>query len=217
MDLAPSEPFAPSEPARADTPTPTPTRSLTSTDGDLTTTICGSRACTWCAAEFPIVYRPGRARLYCNHTCRQRAYEHRHGFRHDRTVRRLPGQTSLEPRPAHLGSGHERGGHSYNPKSKIHALRTSVRPERGRRETLCGTLSSPMPGKPFLATHPNVCRVCAQIANDNPLEFPIQPSNELPRLRAMIDEAAEHRNDPTAALRWLQLDNREPQRSDRAA
>ncbi len=50
------------------------------------------RPCSWCAAEFVIARRPGRPRLYCNHACRQRAYEHRHGFEHQRTVRPLPGQ-----------------------------------------------------------------------------------------------------------------------------
>ncbi|MEO7370690.1 MAG: hypothetical protein ABIZ69_07505, partial [Ilumatobacteraceae bacterium] len=52
------------------------------------------RACTWCATEFPIARRPGRPRLYCNQACRQRAYENRHGFEHQRTVRPLPGQVT---------------------------------------------------------------------------------------------------------------------------
>ena len=38
------------------------------------------RPCAWCATEFAVVHRPGRPRLYCNHTCRQRAYELRYGI-----------------------------------------------------------------------------------------------------------------------------------------
>ena len=57
--------------------------------------------------EFAIARRPGRPRLYCNHACRQRAYEHRHGFEHQRTVRPLPGQLSGD---FWSGTGYERGG-----------------------------------------------------------------------------------------------------------
>ncbi|MEO6157496.1 MAG: hypothetical protein ABIQ39_07675 [Ilumatobacteraceae bacterium] len=185
------------------------------------TPICGHRACAWCATEFAVLYRAGRPRLYCNHSCRQRAYEHRHGFHHDRTTRRLPGQTRHESRLPHLGSGYERGGHAFSPTTKIHALRTSVRPELGRRETLCGALSTPLTtplsNQSFFPGHPNACRSCGQIATNNPLEHPIQPSNELARLRAIIDEVGEHRNDLRAALTWLHSDNPEPARSRTAA
>src|SRR4029077_10322237 len=85
------------------------------------------RPCSWCATEFAVIRRPGRPRLYCNHACRQRAYEQRHGFEHERTVRPLPAQARGE---TWTGTGYERsqtglvGAHS-----KVHALRTSVRPE----------------------------------------------------------------------------------------
>ena len=88
------------------------------------------RACSWCASEFAIAHRPGRPRLYCRHSCRQRAYEHRHGFEHQRTVRPLPGQVIGD---SWSGSGYERGG-SIAPFGRTHALRTSVRPEGCRRD-----------------------------------------------------------------------------------
>ena len=63
------------------------------------------RACAFCAKEFAVVRRPGRPRLYCNQVCRQRAYEHRHGFEHERTVRPLPAQAKGE---TWTGTGYER-------------------------------------------------------------------------------------------------------------
>ena len=107
------------------------------------------RSCSWCASA--IAPRPGRPRLYCNHTCRQRAYEHRHGLEHQRTVRPLPGQAVGD---VWSGTGYERGG-SIAPFGKTHALRTSVRPEGRRRETLCGVLAAPTTGQYFSALHPS--------------------------------------------------------------
>lgn len=163
------------------------------------------RACSWCAADVAIVRRPGRPRLYCNHACRQRAYEHRHGFEHGRTVRPLPGQASDDDRRRVIrptdASGYEAGGIAIL-EGKLHAMRTSVRPEGRRRETLCGLLQAPN-GRPFSTVHPKSCATCAAIARAHPLRHPVQPSNELARLRAVIVEAIEQRLPSTAALRWL--------------
>ena len=158
-----------------------------------------ARACAWCAAEFPVIRKPGRHRIYCNHTCRQRAYEHRHGFRHQRTVRPLPAQA---PGEAALGSGYERGGWGIGGK-KIHAMRTSVRPHGRMRETLCGHLIVPKTGFWFLPRHPQACTMCATAAAAAPLTHPISCSNELSRLRAIIDEAIEERLDPGQAVAWM--------------
>ncbi len=163
------------------------------------------RACSWCASEFQVVRRPGRPRLYCNHTCRQRAYEHRHGFEHERTVRPLPAQAHGE---TWTGTGYERShtgvviGHG-----KVHALRTSVRPEGRKRETLCGLLAPPLTGQHFNALHRAACKTCATVAASNPLRFGISPSNELARLRAMLDEIRERRIDPADCLRWINTNN----------
>lgn len=165
------------------------------------------RACSWCATDFPVFHRPGRPRLYCRRACRQRAYEHRHGFRHERTTRTLPGQTEHRALRASStsGTGYERGGHGYGG-AIVHALRTSVRPDGERRETLCGLLAAPS-GRSFSGIHPAACRTCTAIADRSPLRQRVEPSNELARLRAIIDEAGERRHDPAAALAWLVADH----------
>ena len=161
------------------------------------------RPCSWCAAEFAIACRPGRPRLYCNQTCRQRAYEHRHGFEHQRTVRPLPGQVTGD---AWSGSGYERGG-SIAPFGKVHALRTSVRPEGRRRESLCGVLAPPATGQHFSAMHPRACRTCVNVSDSNPLRYGISASNELSRLRSLLEDVDEQRVEPAGALRWIRANS----------
>ena len=163
------------------------------------------RACAWCASEYPIAQRPGRPRLYCNHTCRQRAYEHRHGFTHQRTTRPLPGQTRGE---TWTGTGYERSYTGLFPgNGQVHAMRTSVRPERHRRETLCGLLAPPLPGHHFNTGHQRACATCTTITTTNPLRYGINPSNELATIRALLDETREHRINPTDALHWITTNN----------
>jgi hypothetical protein len=157
------------------------------------------RPCAWCATEFVIACRPGRPRLYCNHACRQRAYEHRHGFEHQRTVRPLPGQVNGD---AWSGTGYERGG-SIGLKGRSHALRTSVRPEGRRRETLCGVLVPALTGQHFSVMNPRACRTCATITAATPLRYGISASNELSRLRSLLDDIDEHRVPPADALNWI--------------
>jgi hypothetical protein len=157
------------------------------------------RECSWCAAPFVIVCRPGRPRLYCNHACRQRAYEHRHGFTHRRTVRHLPGQG---PDDLAFGTGYERGGHTFDG-GRYHAMRTSVRPEGRRRETLCGLLMAPTPGRWFSATDHVSCATCRLSAANAPLRHGVNASQQLARLRALLEEAGERRLSPRSALDWV--------------
>lgn len=157
------------------------------------------RPCAWCAGEIAVVHRPGRPRIYCNHACRQRAYEHRHGFRHTRTVRPLPGQAAGD---TWRGSGYERGGFGFG-RGKVHAMRTSVRPEGRLRETLCGALVAPVPGQHFTPVHPAACAVCTTVVERNPLQRGVSASNELARVRALLDEVHERRVPPGDAMRWL--------------
>jgi len=87
---------------------------------------------------------------------------------------------------------------------KVHALRTSVRPEGHRRETLCGVLAAPVPaGRHFHPKEARACRTCTKVVASTPLTLGINASNELARLRALIGETAEHRLDPVRALAWL--------------
>ena len=148
-----------------------------------------------------MVRRPGRPRLYCNHACRQRAYEHRHGFEHERTVRPLPAQSMGE---TWSGTGYERSVTGlFDGFGRVHALRTAVRPEGRRRETLCGLLAAPLAGRHFNVLEPRVCTTCVGVAAAHPLRLGIAASNELARLRAMLAEIAEHRIDPSQALAWI--------------
>jgi hypothetical protein len=163
------------------------------------------RACSWCATEFAVVRRPGRPRLYCAQACRQRAYEHRHGFCHERTVRPLPGQVKGD---VWAGTGYERGG-SIAPFGQTHAMRTSVRPEGRRRETLCGLLVRPITGQYFTAFHPRACRSCTSITDSTPLRYGISPSNELSRLRSLLDDMAEARVPPKDAISWIRTNSPE--------
>ncbi len=166
------------------------------------------RACSWCATEFPIAHRPGRPRLYCGHNCRQRAYEHRHGLHHPRTPTQLPGQ--------HDGdhwryTGYERGGNPTN-HHRIHALRTSVRPDGHRRETLCGLLAKPIDGH-FNIVHPNSCATCTAIATANPLRYGINASNELARIRSLLDETRQRRLDAEQTVHWITTNDPDPGRA----
>jgi hypothetical protein len=171
------------------------------------------RACSWCATEFAVVRRAGRPRLYCNHSCRQRAYEHRHGFEHARTVRALPAQARGE---TWTGTGYERSLTGlFTGNGRVHALRTSVRPEGRRRETLCGLLAAPLAGQHFNALHQAACKTCVTVAASNPLRFGISASNELARLRAMLDEVNERRIDPAEGFRWITANS--PVEAQRAA
>jgi hypothetical protein len=116
-------------------------------------------------------------------------------------VRALPAQARGE---TWTGTGYERSQTGLvGARSKVHGLRTSVRPEGRRRETLCGLLAPPLAGQHFNALHRSACATCVAVAAANPLRFGISASNELARMRAMLDEMREQRVDPADALRWI--------------
>jgi hypothetical protein len=120
-------------------------------------------------------------------------------------VRPLPGQAIGE---TWSGTGYERSNTGIVPAyGRVHALRTSVRPEGRRRETLCGVLAAPLNGQHFSARHRAACKTCVSVAESTPLRFGVTPSNELARLRALLDEIREHRIDPAAALHWIADNN----------
>ena len=154
--------------------------------------------CRWCGREVADAGM-GRRRQYCRQSCRQRAYEHRHGFEHRRTIRPLPGQVSGD---VWSGTGYERGG-SIAPFGKTHAMRTSVRPEGRRRETLCGVLVAPLNGQHFTPLRPRACKSCTALVDANPLRYGISASNELSRLRSLLDDIREKRIAPSDALTWI--------------
>ena len=153
------------------------------------------RACSWCAVEFVVVRRPGRPRLYCNQACRQRAYEHRHGFEHQRTVRPLPAQSRGE---TWSGTGYERSVTGlFDGFGRVHALRTAVRPEGRRRETLCGLLAAPLAGRHFNVLEPRVCRTCVAVAAVG--DCGVERARSIAG-HARRDQRASHRSIPGACL-----------------
>jgi hypothetical protein len=158
-----------------------------------------SRPCSWCHVPIPVAHRPGRPRLYCAARCRQRAYEHRHGFVHSRTQRPLPGQATAD---RWTGTGYERGGYAILA-SRAHALRPTARPQGHRRETLCGLLTAPLPGQHFNERYSKACIACVRLARAHPLRFGISPGSELARLRSVIVDVEERRLEPAEAMRWI--------------
>jgi hypothetical protein len=82
-------------------------------------------------------------------------------------------------------------------------MRTSARPEGRRRETLCGLLAHPVAGRHFNTLQPRACETCIGIARSNPLQYGISASNELARLRALLDDVHERRVQPADALAWI--------------
>jgi hypothetical protein len=115
----------------------------------------------------------------------------------------LPGQVTGD---VWSGTGYERGG-TIAPFGKTHALRTSVRPEGRRRETLCGLLTPPIAGQHFTAMHPRSCRTCTTVADNNPLRYGISASNELARLRSLLDDVDEQRVHAASALSWIRANS----------
>jgi hypothetical protein len=83
-------------------------------------------------------------------------------------------------------------------------MRTNARPEGHRRETLCGLLAQPVTGHYFHPTDPRACTTCRHLTQTNPLRYPINPSNELSNLRALLTDIHEQRIPATDALNWIQ-------------
>jgi hypothetical protein len=149
------------------------------------------RACCWCAAEFAVVRRPGRPRLYCNHACRQRATSTATASStSEPSTTTGPGQ-----RRCVVGYGYEQGG-SIAP-VRPGTRHADQRPSgRRRRETLVRLAGRPVTGQYFSALHPRACGSCTSIAEKTPLRYGISPSNELSRLRSLFDDMAEARVPP---------------------
>jgi hypothetical protein len=115
--------------------------------------------------------------------------------------RPLPGQTRGQ---TWTGTGYERTLTGlFDGNGRVHALRTSVRPEGHRRETLCGLLAPPLPGHHFNTLHQRACTTCTTITTNNPLRYGINPSNELAQIRALLNETREQRITPTDTINWI--------------
>jgi len=162
--------------------------STTSTMALPTYETIGQRPCAWCATPLPILDRPGRPRIYCKPSCRQRANERRSGLGVLPPVDRkftAPNPILADvPRaiPAYE-AGVTAGGR------RVHALRPAARSDRrGRRLTLCGILARPN-GRPFGPVHPVACLTCSAVRRIRPPGQPILPSQELATIRAILEDA----------------------------
>jgi hypothetical protein len=86
-------------------------------------------------------------------------------------------------------------------------LRTSVRAEGSRRETLCGLLAHPIAGQHFATNDRRACATCSNVTRANPLRYGINPSNELSTLRSLLDEMDERRVSPVDAVAWIRANS----------
>lgn len=134
-------------------------------------------ACPVCTTAVPHPHRPGRARVYCTNSCKQRAYRWRRRHRNE----------LVPPRPPERAWTRER----------VHALRaendlvtplrrTTLRPASTRRVTACGTFARAAFDTPDRFAHtkffasaapddpqtvaPGTCRTCVAL-----LDVPIEP------------------------------------------
>ncbi|MEI7617608.1 MAG: hypothetical protein WCK14_03230 [Actinomycetota bacterium] len=149
-----------------------------------------SRRCLWCSTTFEAVYRPGRPRIYCRASCRQRAYERRRGLGvlppSDRLIMSDTRPSSTLP---NRFPGYERG-QVWSLFGKAHAMRPAGMSELGeRRLTLCGVLARPVI-RTFHRTAPDACLTCVRVERVRPSARPVRTSSDLAALRALLDDAA---------------------------
>ncbi|HQZ35979.1 MAG TPA: hypothetical protein PK020_16245 [Ilumatobacteraceae bacterium] len=150
------------------------------------------RQCLWCHTEFDLRLGPGRKKIYCTVSCRQRAYERRRG------LGVFPPPEQLISRPGgplgHLPNRftrYEAGGMTVQRHYKIHAMRPAGYAEAGeRRPTLCGLKRRPN-GQTFNeGPIERICQTCMKIARIRPPARRQFPSSDLAAYRAQLDSIA---------------------------
>ena len=149
-----------------------------------------SRICPWCSKSFEALYRPGRPRIYCRVSRRQRSYERRRGLGvlppPDRLIMADSGPLAQLP---NRFPGYERG-YAWGFDSRAHAMRPAGIAELGeRRLALCGTLARPVP-RAFHSTAVESCGTCASVERVRPSARAVHPSADLAALRWLLDAAA---------------------------
>jgi hypothetical protein len=145
------------------------------------------RACLWCQQAVEVIRRPGRPRLYCRRSCRQRAYERRSVTAWLPPPARLPAPLPRRVPPGFQKlPGYERG--TIGPMNGLaHAMRTAgLAQPHNRRPTLCGILARPARDW-FRPADPDSCFTCAAVAAARPLDRPVEPSTDLAHLRAVLE------------------------------
>ncbi len=147
------------------------------------------RACLWCRTVFALRTGPGRKKLYCKVSCRQRAYERRRG------LGVFPPPELLITRPggplSHLPNRftrYEAGGMTVNFARKVHALRPAGYAEPGeKRATLCGLKRRPNSRLFNEGPVERTCATCLRIAKSRPPARRPFPSSDLAAYRAQLD------------------------------
>jgi len=150
------------------------------------------RQCLWCRTDFELRRGPGRKKIYCKVSCRQRAYERRSGL----GVFPPPEQLITQPGGplGHLPNRvtrYEAGGMTVQRNYKIHAMRPAGYAEAGeRRATLCGMKRRPN-GQTFNeGPIERTCQTCVKIARIRPPARRPFPSSDLAAYRAQLDAVA---------------------------
>ncbi len=142
--------------------------------------------CAHCHTEFPHARRPGRRRLYCRRSCRQRAYEHR--SRMAPTPRPYPYDhpTTNDGRRTPPLSFPE--GHTQFMGGKHHAVIIGPPDGKHRFPTLCGLNAHPGI-RPFSNVRPESCKTCTRLALVRPPTNPHRPQFELLAIRHHLSQS----------------------------
>ncbi|MDP1878785.1 MAG: hypothetical protein Q8M17_14645 [Actinomycetota bacterium] len=147
------------------------------------------RACLWCRTVFALRSGPGRKKIYCKVSCRQRAYERRRGLGvfppPERLIMRPGGPLSHLP---NRFTRYEAGGMTVNFARKVHALRPAGYAEAGeKRATLCGLKRRPNSRLFNEGPVEHTCATCLRIAKMRPPARRPFPSSDLAAYRAQLD------------------------------
>ncbi len=150
------------------------------------------RACLWCGTVFALRPGPGRKRIYCRVSCRQRAYERRRGLGvfppPDQLITRPGGPLSHLP---NRFTRYEAGGMTVNHNLKVHALRPAGYAEPGeKRATLCGLKRRPNSRLFNEGPVEHTCQTCVKIARLRPPARRPFPSSDLAAYRAQLETVA---------------------------
>lgn len=150
------------------------------------------RGCLWCRTTFTLRQGPGRKKLYCRVSCRQRAYERRRG------LGVFPPPEQLITRPggplSHLPNRftrYEAGSWPMGGRRKVHALRPAGFAERGeKRASLCGVMARPNTRLFNFGDPARTCQTCVRIARQRPPARRPFPSSDLAAYRAQLERVA---------------------------
>ena len=152
--------------------------------------------CDWCSNQFPRRHNHGRRPVYCDRTCRQRAYENR---RRGANAVGLPrptvadrGESKCKRYQAGVGGGYLDVAHALRPDGAADHI--------GFRPTMCGTYVKPSI-RPFYEGYLRNCETCEGVVRGFPAERNIDPLAEVGTATALIRLLAAARRASEPVLR----------------